>query len=114
MTARAAACIVRSYRLRSARQGPRNVDLRTPPGQECSNGSLLRVCRGHPGFFPPDTHGGECGEFLPAGFTYEQSMLRCADEERMSNMADARLKQLHGRLGDLVYQFTKVHFSYSP
>jgi len=32
----------------------------------------------------------------------------------MSNMADARLKQLHGRLGDLVYQFTKVHFSYSP
>src|SRR5215207_9853592 len=30
-------------------QGPRNVDLRTPPGQECSNGSLLCVCRGYPG-----------------------------------------------------------------
>ena len=26
-------------------------------------------------------------------------------------MSDIRLKQLHGRLGDLVYQFTKVHFS---
>ena len=34
-----------------ARQGPRNVDLRTPPGQECSNGSLLCICRGHPGIF---------------------------------------------------------------
>jgi len=32
-------------------QGPWNVDLRTPPGQECSNGSLLHVCRGHPGIF---------------------------------------------------------------
>ena len=30
-------------------QGPWNVDLRTPPGQECSNGSLLRVRRGVPG-----------------------------------------------------------------
>jgi HSP20 family protein len=31
-------------------------------------------------------------------------------------MADPkfRLNQLHGRLGDLVYQFTKVHFSHSP
>jgi hypothetical protein len=34
-------------------QGPRNVDLRTPPGQECSNGSLLCICRGHPGIFSP-------------------------------------------------------------
>jgi|SRR5688572_9246484 len=25
-----------------------------------------------------------------------------------------RLNQLHGRLGDLVYQFTKVQFSHSP
>ena len=32
-------------------QGPWNVDLRTPPGQECSNGSLLRIRRGHPGIF---------------------------------------------------------------
>ena len=31
------------------RQGPRNVDLRTPPGPEGSNGSLLDICRGHPG-----------------------------------------------------------------
>jgi DNA polymerase III subunit gamma/tau len=31
-------------------QGPWNVDLRTPPGPEGSNGSLLCVCRGHPGF----------------------------------------------------------------
>jgi Ankyrin repeats (3 copies) len=30
-------------------QGPWNVDLRTPPGQECSNGSLLCIRRGHPG-----------------------------------------------------------------
>jgi HSP20 family protein len=31
-------------------------------------------------------------------------------------MADPkiRLNQLHGRLGDLVYQFTKVQFSHSP
>src|ERR1035437_1246235 len=29
-------------------QGPWNVDLRTPPGPEGSNGSLLCVCRGHP------------------------------------------------------------------
>jgi len=33
------------------RQGPRNVDLRTPPGPEGSNGSLLDICRGHPGTF---------------------------------------------------------------
>ncbi|MDB6125976.1 MAG: hypothetical protein JWQ71_4969 [Pedosphaera sp.] len=32
-------------------QGPWNVDLRTPPGQECSNGSLLCIRRGHPGIF---------------------------------------------------------------
>ena len=30
-------------------QGPWTVDLRTPPGPEGSNGSLLRICRGHPG-----------------------------------------------------------------
>jgi len=30
-------------------QGPWNVDLRTPPGPEGSNGSLLDICRGHPG-----------------------------------------------------------------
>jgi hypothetical protein len=34
-----------------SRQGPRNVDLRTPPGPEGSNGSLLDICRGHPGIF---------------------------------------------------------------
>jgi HSP20 family protein len=28
-------------------------------------------------------------------------------------MSDFRLKQLHGRLGDLVYQFTKVQFTQS-
>jgi hypothetical protein len=33
----------------NTRQGPRNVDLRTPPGPEGSNGSLLDICRGHPG-----------------------------------------------------------------
>jgi len=32
-------------------QGPWIVDLRTPPGPEGSNGSLLCNCRGHPGFF---------------------------------------------------------------
>src|SRR5208282_2762698 len=32
-------------------QGPWNVDLRTPPGPEGSNGSLLRICRGHPDTF---------------------------------------------------------------
>jgi len=32
-------------------QGPWNVDLRTPPGPEGSNGSLLDICRGHPGLF---------------------------------------------------------------
>src|SRR5438876_6724030 len=32
-------------------QGPWNVDLRTPPGPEGSNGSLLCMRRGHPGFF---------------------------------------------------------------
>ena len=35
----------------NTRQGPRNVDLRTPPGPEGSNGSLLDICRGHPGIF---------------------------------------------------------------
>jgi hypothetical protein len=33
------------------RQGPWNVDLRTPPGPEGSNGSLLDICRGHPDIF---------------------------------------------------------------
>jgi hypothetical protein len=33
------------------RQGPWNADLRTPPGPEGSNGSLLYICRGHPGIF---------------------------------------------------------------
>ena len=32
----------------------------------------------------------------------------------MSDKPNIRLKQLHGRLGDLVYQFTRVHFSHSP
>jgi hypothetical protein len=35
------------------RQGPWNADLRTPPGPEGSNGSLLYICRGHPGTFFP-------------------------------------------------------------
>jgi hypothetical protein len=44
--------LIMSIRLLSSpRQGPWNVDLRTPPGQECSNGSLLRIRRGHPGTF---------------------------------------------------------------
>ena len=30
-------------------QGPWSVDLRTPRGQECSNGSLLHFRRGVPG-----------------------------------------------------------------
>src|SRR5258705_1522760 len=33
----------------SWRQGPWTVDLRTPPGPEGSNDSLLCICRGHPG-----------------------------------------------------------------
>src|ERR1017187_4198586 len=37
-------------------QGPWTVDLRTPPGPEGSNGSLLCICRGHPG-----TLSFECG-----------------------------------------------------
>ena len=49
------------------RQGPWNADLRTPPGPEGSNGSLLCICRGHPGIFilvrcrwiPTDRRGGE-------------------------------------------------------
>ena len=32
----------------------------------------------------------------------------------MPDKPNVRLKQLHGRLGDLVYQFTKVHFAHSP
>ncbi len=32
----------------------------------------------------------------------------------MPDKPNIRLKQLHGRLGDLVYQFTRVHFSHSP
>lgn len=32
----------------------------------------------------------------------------------MSDKPNFRLKQLHGRLGDLVYQFTRVQFSHSP
>ena len=31
----------------------------------------------------------------------------------MSELQNIRLKQLHGRLGDLIYQFN-VHFSHSP
>jgi len=30
-------------------QGPWNADLETPPGPEGSNGTLLRIRRGHPG-----------------------------------------------------------------
>ncbi|HTG43152.1 MAG TPA: Hsp20/alpha crystallin family protein [Verrucomicrobiae bacterium] len=32
----------------------------------------------------------------------------------MADKPSYRLKQLHGRLGDLVYQFTRVQFSHSP
>ncbi len=32
----------------------------------------------------------------------------------MPDKPNIRLKQLHGRLGDLVYQFTRVQFSHSP
>jgi len=32
-------------------QGPWNADLGTPPGPEGSNGTLLCIRRGHPGFF---------------------------------------------------------------
>jgi HSP20 family protein len=32
----------------------------------------------------------------------------------MSEKPNIRLNQLHGRLGDLVYEFTKVQFSHSP
>ena len=32
-------------------QGPWIADGQTPPGPEGSNGSLLRICRGHPGIF---------------------------------------------------------------
>jgi len=40
---------VRLNFLRDFCQGPWNVDLRTPPGPEGSNGSLLCIRRGHPG-----------------------------------------------------------------
>jgi hypothetical protein len=40
-----------SVRLIPRRQGPWNADLRTPPGPEGSNGSLLCIRRGHPGIF---------------------------------------------------------------
>ena len=32
----------------------------------------------------------------------------------MPDTSNVRLGQLHGRLGELIYQFTKVHFSHSP
>lgn len=32
----------------------------------------------------------------------------------MAENENIRLKQLHGRLGDLIVQFTKVNFSHSP
>lgn len=32
----------------------------------------------------------------------------------MSDIQNVRLKQLHGRLGDLVYQFTRVQFTHAP
>ena len=32
----------------------------------------------------------------------------------MADSPSIRLRQLHGRLGDLVYQFTKVQFSQTP
>lgn len=35
-------------------------------------------------------------------------------EVLMSDKPNIRLKQLHGRLGDLVYQYTRAHFSHSP
>src|SRR6266480_4287229 len=40
---------IAAYLLPGFCQGPWNVDLRTPPGPEGSNGSLLRIRRGHPG-----------------------------------------------------------------
>src|SRR5437870_3288422 len=42
---------LRNFRDTVFRQGPWTVDLRTPPGPEGSNGSLLCICRGHPGTF---------------------------------------------------------------
>src|SRR5687767_2687599 len=42
-----------------SRQGPWNVDLGTPPGPEGSNGTLLCIRRGYPGFShlrPPPGH----------------------------------------------------------
>src|SRR5256885_2805404 len=41
---------IAAYLLPGFCQGPWNVDLRTPPGPEGSNGSLLCIRRGHPGF----------------------------------------------------------------
>jgi HSP20 family protein len=32
----------------------------------------------------------------------------------MPDKTHLRLSELHGRLGDLIYQFTKVHFSHPP
>ena len=37
------------FDLITRRQGPWNADLRTPPGPEGSNGSLLCIRRGYPG-----------------------------------------------------------------
>ena len=47
------------------RQGPWNADLRTPPGPEGSNGSLLCIRRGHPGIF--DFQFGEYRSSNPEG-----------------------------------------------
>src|SRR5712672_537093 len=44
----------------SCRQGPWTVDLRTPPGPEGSNGSLLCSCRGHPGTIELRMRSAEC------------------------------------------------------
>jgi len=41
-------------------QGPWSVDLRTPPGPEGSNGSLLRIRRGHPGISFLSTNSCSC------------------------------------------------------
>src|SRR5216117_1081573 len=53
---------VRLNFLRDFCQGPWNVDLRTPPGPEGSNGSLLCIRRGHPGTpFECGMRNAECG-----------------------------------------------------
>jgi len=57
-------------------QGPWNADLRTPPGPEGSNGSLLRMRRGYPGSFDFGLRIVDCGLRVSAAIPNPQSAIR--------------------------------------